>query len=147
MVKAMDLADYAVYCCTVANRPISNLHLQKMLYFLQSIYCRNTGKLLFPEAFSAWPYGPVIPEIYDKYSAYGGRAIIRHESKVLAVRNDIKQFVDAGIDILSKQSPWDLVKTTHAPGSPWDRVYQDGKGYKKEIPNEYIIEASETKRG
>lgn len=142
MLKAMELADYVIRYCTEMGQPISNLQLQKILYFLQSVYCRATGELLFEEPFEAWPYGPVLREVYNKYSEYGGRAIEDHTKCSLPVSQEVLDFINDGIDILRRQSPWDLVKTSHAPGSPWDLIYRNGKGYKHEIPNDLIKKAS-----
>lgn len=51
---AMSLAKYTVTKCEKDNQPISNLQLQKMMYFLQSVYCRSTGgDLLFADQFEA----------------------------------------------------------------------------------------------
>ena len=57
----MRLAKYIVQKCYQDGHPISNLQLQKILYFLQIMYGRSTeGKeLLFQDDFEAWPYGPV----------------------------------------------------------------------------------------
>lgn len=142
MLKAMELADYVVRYCTATGQPISNLQLQKIMYFLQSVYCRATGELLFEESFEAWPYGPVLREVYNKYSEYGGRVIEDHSECYLSVEADVLAFINEGIKVLRSQSPWDLVKTSHAPGSPWDQIYRGGAGYKQEIPNELIKEAS-----
>lgn len=142
MISARNLAHHIVHKCTIDQKPVSNLQLQKILYFLQSVYCRATGgNLLFDESFQAWPYGPVLSEIYREYSQFGGRVIemtYDDGTELLAVSPELQRFIDDGIENLRLRYPWDLVQSSHAKGSPWDQVYKGGEGYKHQIPNELI---------
>jgi len=52
----------------------SPMKLQKLCYYAQGFKLAE-GEQLFPEDFQAWQHGPVIPELYQKYSAYSWRAI------------------------------------------------------------------------
>lgn len=54
---------------------ISNLKLQKLLYYCQAYSCALTGKPMFTEEMEAWDYGPVIPSVYHEYKRYGRRNI------------------------------------------------------------------------
>ncbi|MBR3318548.1 MAG: DUF4065 domain-containing protein [Atopobiaceae bacterium] len=145
-MKAMDLAHYVVDKCSRDNKPVSNLQLQKILYFLQYIYCRTSnGHLIFRETFEAWPYGPVLRKAYREYSGYGGRPINKTYDDVTLPPSNIKDFVDAGIEMLREKAPWDLVKISHAPGSPWDAVYDNRRGFARTIPNELVVKAATAK--
>lgn len=138
--SAMDIAKYAVNRQYKSNRPISNLQLQKILYFLQIVFTSKTGHLLFADQFEAWPYGPVIRDVYVKFADCGGYPIRREFN--IAIDDRTKPFLDAGIDTLAKKSPWDLVRVSHAEGSPWDTVYNlDGK-HKGIIPNKLIMQCA-----
>ena len=139
-VRVDDLAEYVVTKCTRDNRPVSNLHLQKMLYFLQYVHAKQTGgKLLFDEEFEAWPYGPVMRDVYVRYSRYGGRPIEELGDSTIHMSKPLRSFVDAGIESMRERSPWDFVRLSHAPGSPWERIYQDGRGNGNVIPNDMIV--------
>lgn len=144
LCTAADLSRYVVGKCALDEEPVSNLQLQKILYFLQLVYCRTTGgKLLFNDQFEAWPYGPVIRSVYVDFSVYGGDAIEGyHGFEIPGIPDGVKLFIDAGIKKLRALSPWDLVRTSHAPGSPWAQVYRDGAGYKHTIPNSLIVDAA-----
>ena len=144
--SCMDMAEYTVTRCSDDGRPVTDLHLQKMLYFLQLGFCSATAgmDLLFPEEFQAWRYGPVLPSVYDRFSVYGGGSINRSfECKrlndILSTRPNMKSFIDNTIDALRMKSPWDLVAQTHADGTPWDKVKTE-RGYRATIPNSLIIE-------
>lgn len=144
LCSAGTLAQYVVDKCYSEDRPVSNLQLQKILYFLQIVYCRakDGQELLFPDEFQAWPYGPVLPDVYWEYSEYGGRVIKKRFNVMPPCPPDVMSFLNEGIEVLSKKSPWDLVRTSHAKGSPWEQVYKDGCGYKQTIPNELLIAAA-----
>lgn len=138
---AQDLAHYVVGKCYKDNKPVSNLQLQKILYFLQVVYCksRHGEELLFKDEFEAWPYGPVLPDVYNEFSEYGGRVIEkRFDGSLSNVTPDLKRFIDEGIEVLREKSPWDLVSMSHVKGSPWERIYQSGR--RRVIPTSYIIE-------
>lgn len=148
LCTALELSRYVVGKCARDERPVSNLQLQKILYFLQSVYCKATGgSLLFGDEFEAWPYGPVVKAVYDEFSRFGGY-VIDDCRGILSpgFEGEQRRFVDSGIEQLRSKAPWDLVRISHAPGSPWDRVFEGGAGYKRTIPNELIIEAA-TKGG
>ena len=114
-----------------------------MLYFLQFVYVKQTeGFLLFNEEFEAWPYGPLMREVYFKYSEFGGRPIEKVMEVHIQMSEALKSFIDAGIKNLRGQSPWNLVRLSHAPGSPWYQVYRGGEGNGCTISNEMIIRAA-----
>ena len=139
--RAMDIARYAVNRRYEIDKPISNLQLQKILYFLQLVFASNTRSLLFPDQFEAWPYGPVIRDVYIEFSDYGGFPI-RQGFSVVVGEEDLRSFLDAGIDLLAEKSPWELVRISHADGSPWDEVFNRKGLHKGVIPNELIMRAA-----
>ena len=55
---------------------ISNLKLQKMLYYLQGFNLAFFDEKLFSEDIVAWQYGPVVREVYDSFKDFGKGAII-----------------------------------------------------------------------
>ena len=54
---------------------ISNLKLQKLLYFAQGFHLAAFGEALFGEDMIVWSYGPAVPSVYDVYKKYRNRAI------------------------------------------------------------------------
>lgn len=145
--KAKDIAHYIVNKCYNQEEPISNLHLQKILYFIQLTFASLYNKLLFDDEFEAWPYGPVIRSIYIEYSQYGGSPIRRKYDTNMVFKNKGDQvFVDVGIEVLREKSPWDLVKISHAMNSPWDKIYNQEQSPKAPIPNNLILDAAKAIR-
>ena len=89
---------------------------------------RHGGKLIDDEAFEAWGYGPVLPSVYRKVSAFGNRPIKNVFHRVPDVEDGSieKKIVLDAVERLSRMSPFRLVEITHEPGSAWHRNYHPG---------------------
>ncbi|MGZ5135866.1 MAG: Panacea domain-containing protein, partial [Flavitalea sp.] len=46
---------------------ISNLKLQKLLYYMQGYHLAFFGDKLFEDNLEAWTYGPVVPDVYHRF--------------------------------------------------------------------------------
>lgn len=82
MYSALDIAkwflNYNLFLRNVDNEDtddISNLKLQKLLYYAQGCYLAMYDAPLFKEDIVAWAHGPVVREVYDEYKAYGSGGI------------------------------------------------------------------------
>lgn len=54
---------------------ISNLKLQKLLYYAQGCFLALTDRPLFREDILAWEHGPVIEKVYRNYYSNGAKGI------------------------------------------------------------------------
>lgn len=72
---AIDVARHIVNYVNQNGGVISNLKLQKILYFIQGTYLSTAGKLCFPDLIHAWDFGPVIPEVYYEFKRFGSNSI------------------------------------------------------------------------
>lgn len=134
-MKAMDLADYIILKANELNKPVQNLKLQKVIYFLNADYMlNNNGKsLIEDENFERWDYGPTIRSVYYEYSS-NGASPIKSNSKHINIHRDNNNIVDIyfseGLDINSldrkerkfidkhineflRFNPFDLVNESH----------------------------------
>lgn len=139
MYTAKDIAKYIVNKCIEDNRPVSNLQLQKILYFCQREYERTTGLTLFNDDFEAWPYGPVVPSVYKTFSLFGGMKINRKIKMDASIDPETCNVIDPIIEECSSYAAWDLVSKTHRCGGAWDQVFQNGKGNRSTIAKELIF--------
>lgn len=130
MYRASDVAKYLLWRNTVDGTPISNLRLQKLLYFAWVVYFKNFRKRLFGDDICAWKFGPVVPSVYYAYCQYAGLPIRLYDKPACADELSVLG------DLMSKyfaKTTSELVKETHAAGKPWDRVFKDGSGNKQVI--------------
>lgn len=126
MERALNIAKYIISYCSKQGRPVSNLQVQKILFFLQVKYYKAFGEWLFSDEIEAWPYGPVVRGVYDVFFGYGGSKIDNiYECNI---NEEIKNFINPIINELSRKNPWQLVEQTHKKGGSWDTTFrQKGK--------------------
>ena len=82
----MTMRNFANHILAVAyenNLSISNLQLQKVMYFAMREQKDNLELLseMYDEPFHVWRYGPTIPNIYKKFRIYGASSIIEKGKK------------------------------------------------------------------
>ena len=99
---------------------ITNLKLQKMLYFVQAYCLAKLNRPLFSDNIEAWEYGPVVPTIYRKYKKNGSNPIISEEDKSSLAEED-KVIVQKIWNIFGGYSASRLVDITHAH-IPWKKA-------------------------
>lgn len=138
MYDAKKLADYVLYKSNELGRPVSNLQLQKMLYFMWIDYYKYTQTKLFSNAFYAWQFGPVVLDVYSHYKKFGNAKIIKPSTSFAFVTEADKQIVDASIQEYSKYTAFDLVKMSHNSNGAWIKTFRDGAGNNFIIPFELI---------
>ena len=72
MIKALNVAKYLLSLVNQDNGDtISNLKLQKLLYYVQGYYLAYFNRPLFNEKIEGWTLGPVVPVVYNEYKQYG----------------------------------------------------------------------------
>lgn len=120
-----EVVDYFLAKCDKdAGDLISNLKLQKLLYFAQGFSMAINDHPLFEDDFEAWTHGPVVPNVYHKYKQYGGNALPLPDSF------DISKYSTEDIDLMDqvydqygRYSAWMLRDLSHERGAPWDKYF------------------------
>lgn len=104
---------------------ITNLKLQKLLYYAQGAHLAIHGEALFDEDFYAWTYGPVIPSLYSKYA--NGSAILEADPdfNFISVSEDDAQLLTEVYNEFGQYSAWKLVAMTHSE-APWKETALNG---------------------
>lgn len=123
--KANDIANYIISYCNDLNISISNLKLQKLLYFAWIDYFKQTGEYLFKDDICAWQLGPVVPSVYFDFCAYGGRSISGNRKETELLAQD-QQIVDQSLAEYANYSASKLVERSHSPGGAWREVFKQG---------------------
>ena len=102
---------------------ITNLKLQKTLYYVQGYYIKTYDEPLFRDLIEHWPYGPVVPSVYFEYSVYGAEAIEADENDTdfEGLGANEKRLVKKVIDKCLTFSAGDLVEKTHNE-DPWQNT-------------------------
>ena len=97
---------------------ISNLKLQKLLYYAQGCYLAITDEPLFDENILAWKHGPVVYEVYQSYKKYGSNGIPDDELECVNVDAYTENILDQVYNVFGQYSAWGLRNMTHQE-RPW----------------------------
>lgn len=144
MYRALSVARYIIEHCNEQGRGISNLKLQKILYFVQAEFLVSTpnNTPCFRDKIEAWDFGPVVPNVYHQYKLFGSSSI--PESATIA-RDPYKEeislndqvLINSMVDDASSYTASQLVQVTHNQ-SPWKDAYR--RGFNNEITNDSIYD-------
>lgn len=145
MYNVLDISRFIINYCNSKDYNLSNLKLQKILYFIQVYYLTKTkaGEPCFNDRIEAWDFGPVVPVVYHEYKRFGSTNIPRvstyirfdednfWESKVVAYDENVIEDTDKAlirklVDSFSKYSTTRLVQITHNQ-TPWIDAHDKGK--------------------
>lgn len=139
--KALDVCRHVINYSNEHDYGISNLKLQKVLYFIQAYFLieKKDHTPCFDEKIEAWDFGPVVPEAYYEYKQYGSGDIPTIESFIIFDKDNIwnskkvkfedtlisdtdKSLINKVVDKFADYSATDLVSLTHRQ-SPWIDAY------------------------
>ena len=131
MANVSDVVNYLVHLRDEDEKngeyySLSNLKLQKLLYYCQGGHYRWDQEQLIEDAqFQAWRYGPVIPTIYRKFSKYGQNDIPTNTGEYFLENNE-KETIAAVWSQLKTMHAYTLVNSSHEE-TPWRNVYVEGQ--------------------
>lgn len=126
--KALDIAKKLIFKAQNdepnGGERLTNLKLQKLLYYQQGFHLAFFGTPLFAENVEAWMYGPVVPAVYDEYSSYGSSAL-PEVSEPIPLTEEEEGLFNEVYDAYREFSAIGLMNRTHAE-RPWiDAVPHD----------------------
>lgn len=126
MYSALLVAKYIIRRCAERGKSISNLKLQKILYFVQAEFLVDLGTCCFQDAIEAWDFGPVVPIVYRAYRIYGSANIPADTINGLRpIPCEDVERINGIVDECSEYSASQLVDITHKQ-SPWRDAYFRG---------------------
>lgn len=126
-MKAITVTKYILLKAKENEKIVSNLKLQKMLYFIDLEYIKKNNKKLIDESFEAWPHGAVIKSIYDQFKIFGANNIRLNDYEISKEDKDILDGLEWCVLEYLKWKPWDLVELSHKPNGAWSKCYEKGK--------------------
>ncbi len=112
-----ELADMVIQRANQTKTPVTNLQLQKVMYFLLAFmvngadgqYKERAKEIFDVGSLQAWPYGPVDKQTYDKYKNFKDKPII--DENINNVETD--ETLNGWIDELLRINVFNLVRLSH----------------------------------
>lgn len=135
-MKAMDVA--RVLCWLAENEAsdgedrLTNMRVQKLLYYCQGWHLAETGSPLFDESIEAWVHGPVVRGVYGQLRPYGANVIDpkdlggyeadptdAEERFIVSVWNTYKDYSTTSLrDMTHRETPWRTARRGIADDAP-----------------------------
>lgn len=114
---ANPIADYLIGECRDRGELLTNLKLQKLLFYADAWNLALRDEPLFAEEFKAWVHGPVLLSQYHRFKDYRWQPISEAIEKP-KIDPAVSSFLDEIIDVFGCESAVALELMTHRE-LPW----------------------------
>ena len=147
-LKSSDIAGYFLKKAVDDGDLLTNLKMQKLVYYAYCWVLVLNDARLFNEHLQAWPNGPVSPSLYKKLSQYGYSPISKDFIKEEAIKaiDKLDKFTKYTLDsVYASYIPmaaFELVTLTHNE-LPWKNARKgltDTEPSNKELEDKDILE-------
>jgi len=140
MADARRISEFFLDVSTKNGNPISNMKLQKLLYYAQAWSLLRNDKPIFDDDIRAWKDGPVVPSVYNGYKKHGADPIpfCGDFDRGILDEEELMTLIEV-INSYGGYSAFELRNMTHNPGTAWRAVYHGGAHFGI-IPQELIRE-------
>lgn len=142
MYNVLDICRYIINYSNSHLNGISNLKLQKILYFVQAYFLKMTKEPCFSENIEAWDFGPVVPTAYHNFKQFGALnipsistyleydinniwGVKRKTFDENIINEEDKKRIDSILKMFRDYSATSLVDLTHNQ-APWRKAYVPG---------------------
>ena len=118
-MKAIYISNYVISLFEERKAPVTNLKLQKVLYYIQGYYYKQFGKAAFSDEIYNWQYGPVVPVVYYEYNDNGAAPLkSRYAFNDYEISDREKNLIASIVEKCAGISTSKLVSMTHSE-NPW----------------------------
>jgi uncharacterized phage-associated protein len=115
------VSDYLLVYSRGKGDVLTNLKLQKLLYYSQAWYLALYDVPIFDEEFEAWIHGPVLPSQYRRFRHYEWRQIDENVRKPDALPSKLTRHLNEITRIFGVETAAALEIMTHKE-TPWIRA-------------------------
>ncbi len=136
IIAPKQVANFLLVECRERGDILTNLKLQKLLYYAQAWFLAIHGKPLFSEDFQAWVHGPALPSQYKRFKKYEWRPILEENISPPKITNaDISSHLIEIVNVFGVETACSLELMTHNE-KPWQAARA---GIPKDQPSIAII--------
>ncbi|RUT06807.1 hypothetical protein DSM106972_030640 [Dulcicalothrix desertica PCC 7102] len=101
---------------------MTNMKVQKLLYYSQSLHLAMYDEPLFSEEIQAWRYGPVCPEAYKFYSNFEANQLpIPSKDNLSEIAEDKRKLLEEVWENFGAYNAYRLSNMTHGE-FPWKKA-------------------------
>lgn len=147
------IANFILDLCDAESFEVSNMGLNKIIFFAHSDLIVSQEEVLVKSTFEAWQHGPVLPVIYHEFKCFAGSPITSRAKKlcrytgekVVAKYDDLlhlKDFLKSCVFVYARMSASQLRALSHEKDGAWDIVWNSSEtnNLGMRIPNKLIFQ-------
>ena len=135
LLSSEKTANFLISDCRERGENLTNLKLQKLLYYSQAWHLALKGIPLFSEDFQAWVHGPVLPSQYHRFKKNEWRPILDEIPAIDIDNQEIVSHLKEIVDVFGVETATSLELMTHNE-KPWQLAR---KNMKDDEPSSAII--------
>lgn len=139
MHDSRDIANCILDIADKSGTPISNMAINKLIYFLNGWYLADFERELCFDKFEAWEHGPVLPKVYHSFKSFGKNSIATRAERFnpstrlwyyqdYKFTDDELGYIDFVFKSYVSMSAVSLSKMSHVEEGPWDLVRNPRNG-------------------
>lgn len=117
-LSAKDIAKYIIHSFQEVGDQLSNMKLQKLLYYVQGWHLANFDVPAFEEHLEAWTLGPVQPDVYNDYKKFDFRPITEGIPRQDLKDENLCALIDEILDTYGNETGFALYHMT-CQEAPW----------------------------
>jgi uncharacterized phage-associated protein len=136
MYEARKICNFLLANFDAVEFDITNMRINKLLYFIQVAGLREWPEGLIRNHFEAWQFGPVIRPVFDAFKIHKEEPI-RAPAEYLDyssgrrvpvpfddIREEHRKVIREEFLSYTRFTTGQLVSLSHEPNGPWDLVYR-----------------------
>lgn len=128
------VANFILDYCGERQLPVTNLALQKLVFFAHVWCLVELNRPLVRHNFEAWQFGPVLQYLYREFKAFDRSAIATRATRVdpesgrrevvsYDFDSDTKALLESVVEFYARLSASALVELSHVRDGPWHQVW------------------------
>jgi uncharacterized phage-associated protein len=141
MQKASSISDFFIASLHECGDPLSNLKLQKLLYYAQAWHLAIFDAPLFAEDIEAWVHGPVVVSEYRRFKGWAWQPIMDNPA-IPTLDDATKAHLQEVLEAYGSKNAYELEQLTHSE-APWKIAR---KGISEDEPSNEVISYEEMKK-
>lgn len=138
---ARQVANYIISFFQKKQEPITNLKLQKLLYYVQAWYLALYDEPLFDDKLEAWVHGASQPQVYSQFKQFLWEPITAAVQCPTFADKEISDHIDKVLGYYGKYNARDLERMIHRE-EPWQKAR---RGLPEDKPSKAVIRHEDMK--
>ena len=123
--SATQVANSFLSIAQANGEQLTNMQLQKLVYFAHGWHLALTETPLIAEPVEAWPYGPVFSNLYGKLRQYGNGTVTQPLPGGTIPAGGEKNLLEHVWQLYGHLSGPQMSFLTHKSNTPWDLCWKE----------------------